>query len=49
MSELSSRHDWTHQGAQAIISLANDYGTFMLRNALALAIALEQEDGDLGF
>lgn len=46
---LSSEHDWTERGAQAITSLANDYGTFMLRNALALAIALGKEDGDLEF
>ena len=49
LSELSSNHDWTFQGAQAIFSLAKEYGAFMLRNAFALAIALEQEDGDLGF
>lgn len=46
---LSIAHDWTDQGAQAIVSLANKYGVFMLRNALALAIALDKEDGDLGF
>lgn len=26
-----------------------EYGTFMLRNALAVAIILDKEDGDLGF
>lgn len=46
---LSSAHDWTEQGAQTIVALANEYGTFMLRNALALAIALGKEDGDLEF
>lgn len=46
---LSSAHDWTEQGAQTIAALANEYGTFMLRNALALAIALGKEDGDLEF
>jgi len=46
---LSSTHDWTDRGARAIVSLANEYGAFMLRNALALAIALEKEDGDLEF
>ena len=35
--------------ARAIVSLANDYGAFMLRNALALAVVLDKEDGDLGF
>jgi len=47
--DLSSAHDWTDQAAHAIVSLANDYGAFMLRNALALAIALNKEDGDLRF
>jgi len=45
MSDLSSKHDWTHRGAQAVVYLSKEYGAFMLRNALALAIALEQEDG----
>jgi hypothetical protein len=49
IQDLSNAHDWTDAGARAIVSLANDYGTFMLRNALALAIALDKEDGDLGF
>ena len=47
--DLSSAHDWTEKGARAIVSLANQYGAFMLRNALALAVALDREDGDLGF
>jgi hypothetical protein len=47
--DLSRAHDWTEQGAHAIVSLANDYGSFMLRNALALAIVLEKEDGNLRF
>ena len=46
---LSGAHDWTDEGARAVVSLANQYGVFMLRNALALAIALNKEDGDLGF
>jgi hypothetical protein len=47
--ELRRTHDWTDGGARAIVSLANDYGAFMLRNALALAVALGKEDGELGF
>jgi hypothetical protein len=43
------RHDWSDSGAAALVALARDYGTFMLRNALALAAALEIEDGALGF
>ncbi len=45
---LSQQHDWSHAGAAALVALARDYGTFMLRNALALAAALEIEDGALG-
>lgn len=47
--ELSRRHDWTEDGARAIVSLVENYGAFMLRNALALAIVLGMEDGELGF
>jgi hypothetical protein len=46
---LCNDHDWTDRGARAIVSLSNDYGAFMLRNALALAVVLDKEDGDLGF
>jgi hypothetical protein len=46
---LSRAHDWTEEGARAIVTLANEYGAFMLRNALALALALGKEDGDLDF
>jgi hypothetical protein len=49
VSNLSKGHGWTHQGAHAIVSLADEYGAFMLRNALALAIVLGKEDGNLGF
>ena len=45
---LSHAHDWTEEGARVIVTLANEYGVFMLRNALALALALGKEDGDLG-
>ncbi len=46
---LSKDHDWTQQGALTIISLANEYGAFMLRNALALALVLGKEDGNQAF
>ena len=46
---LSEQHDWSHSAAFTLVNLAQDYGTFMLRNALALAEALEIEDGALGF
>lgn len=48
ISALSREHDWTEQGAASIVSLASDYGAFVLRNALALAIVLDIEDGVLG-
>jgi len=41
--------DWTAEGAAALAKVAEDYGIFMLRNALALAIALDIEDGRLGY
>ncbi len=46
---LAKDHDWTDRGAEAVAALANEYGAFMLRNALALAIVLNKEDGDLDF
>jgi len=49
VQHLSRAHDWTEEGARVIVTLANEYGAFMLRNALALAVALGKEDGDLGF
>lgn len=49
ITALSEKHDWTEEGARTIVSLANDYGAFMLRNALALAVVLNKEDGDLSF
>ena len=46
---LAQDHDWSDEGARAIIDLANNYGSFMLKNALALSIVLGKEDGDLGY
>lgn len=40
--------DWTTQGAEILVQLVRDYGSFILRNALALAIAAKIEDGRLG-
>lgn len=44
---LQSRADWTANGAEAVVDLATSYGSFILRNALALSIALNIEDGRL--
>ena len=49
VQHLSRAHNWTEEGARVIVTLANEYGAFMLRNALALALALGKEDGDLSF
>ena len=45
---LVASADWTQNGAQAIVRLARQYGTAVLRNAFALADALGIEDGELG-
>ncbi|MBI1825936.1 MAG: hypothetical protein HY287_12580 [Planctomycetes bacterium] len=44
--KLKTVAEWTPQGAAAVLMLARHYGTFVLSNALALAEALEIEDGD---
>ena len=41
--------EWTPSAAEHLLRLANDYGVFMLRNALALSLVLGIEDGELGF
>jgi hypothetical protein len=46
---LSASADWTAQGARELVRLVDDYGAFMLRNALAIAIVLRKEDGTQGF
>lgn len=46
---LHSSGDWTITGAEALVELARQYGSFMLKNALALAMAADIEDGELGF
>ena len=40
---------WSERGADEITRLATDYGAFMLRNALAIALVLGREDGEMGF
>ena len=46
---LMNHGDWTPQAALHLAQLARNYGSFMLRNALAISLALGIEDGDLGF
>jgi len=45
---LQNEMEWTQEGAKHLIMLAQEYGGFMLRNALALATVLGVEDGSLG-
>ncbi len=45
VARLVKNHDWTPEGAAELVELATKYGWFILRNALALAIALDIEDG----
>ncbi len=47
-AELIDDHEWSSEHALTIVRLARDYGGFVLRNAAALAIAFEHEDGELG-
>lgn len=46
---LANDLEWTPQAAGHLVHLVRKYGAFMLRNALALAVAAEIEDGDLVF
>jgi hypothetical protein len=41
--------DWTPAAASHLLQLAKNYGSFMLRNALAISLAFGIEDGELGF
>ncbi|MEA3469692.1 MAG: hypothetical protein U9R57_15925 [Thermodesulfobacteriota bacterium] len=50
IDELLARDgEWSMEAAEHLSHLANPYGSFMLRNALALSMALQKEDGELGF
>jgi len=46
---LAEKAEWSPAAAQHLVQLAQEYGSFMLRNATAIAIALGIEDGDLDF
>ena len=48
IENLTKSADWSPRGASEILTLANNYGAFVLRNALAIAVALGKEDGALG-
>jgi hypothetical protein len=44
---LESDAHWTPDGAEHLVAVARRYGSFFLRNALALAFALGIEDGHM--
>ena len=46
---LVNKEEWSPRAAEHLCNLASGYGSFMLRNALALSLALQIEDGELGF
>ncbi|MBW1834726.1 MAG: hypothetical protein JRG74_04705 [Deltaproteobacteria bacterium] len=46
---LVDNGEWSHKASEHLLDLAINYGSFMLRNALALSLALQIEDGELGF
>ncbi len=48
VNKLVKNHDWTEEGARILVDLAVRHGSFVLRNALALALALDIEDGSDG-
>jgi hypothetical protein len=49
LEALQTHHAWSAEGARLLIKLAEGYGSFVLSNALAVAIVLEKEDGELGY
>jgi hypothetical protein len=46
---LEASADRSTSGARELVRLADNYGAFMLRNALAIAVVLGKEDGVRGF
>lgn len=48
LTVLSSEGEWTPHAAEHLMSIVQNYGSFFLKNAYALAIAANIEDGQLG-
>lgn len=48
VAALIQEADWTQEGAREVLRLSRAYGSSILRNALALASAMEIEDGYAG-
>ena len=40
---LAQDHDWSDEGARAIIDLANNYGSFMLKTPWPCPLSLERK------
>jgi histone H3/H4 len=49
LKELVVSADWSLSAAREILRLVENYGAFILRNALAIAVVLAKEDGSEGF
>jgi hypothetical protein len=49
LKELVVSADWSLFAAHEILRLVENYGAFMLRNALAISVVLGKEDGSAGF
>lgn len=49
IEDLAASADWSMSGARELMRLVDNYGAFMLRNALAIAVVLRKEDGAQGF
>ena len=49
VEDLVVSADWSMPAAHELMRLADRYGAFMLRNALAVAVVLGKEDGTEGF
>ena len=49
LEELVVSADWSLSAAREILRLVENYGAFMLCNALAIAVVLAKEDGSEGF
>jgi hypothetical protein len=49
LEELVVSADWSLSAAREILRLVENYGAFILRNALAIAVVLAKEDGSEGF
>ncbi len=48
VSLLCFKGDWTREGAETLVAIVQNYGSFILKNALALAVVTNIEDGKLG-